>query len=127
VEADRLTMNADIGYLFGSFSPEFDYGAGITVAPSSRVTLAGELVGRRLSAAGHLTEVTAPHPSLTGVETIRLTAVEQATDRVVAVAGLKVNLGSVWLVTANFSHFLTDAGLTTNWIPTVTIEYSFGE
>jgi Co/Zn/Cd efflux system component len=63
---------------------------------------------------------------LIGVETIRLTAVEQATVRVVAVAGLKVNIASVWLVTANLSHFLTDAGLTTNWIPTVTIEYSFG-
>lgn len=126
LEADRLTMNADVGYLFGSSSREFDYGAGVTVAPSSRVTVVGELVGRRLNAAGHLTEVMAPHPRLIGVETIRLTAVEQATDRVVAVAGLKVNIASVWLVTANVSHFLTEAGLTANWIPAVTIEYFFG-
>jgi hypothetical protein len=126
VEADRLTLNADVGYLFGSFSREFDYGAGITVAPSSRVTIVGELVGRRLSAAGHLTEVAAPHPRLIGVETIRLTAIEQATDRVVAVGGMKVNIASAWLITANVSRFLTDAGLTANWIPAVTIEYSFG-
>jgi hypothetical protein len=126
LEAARLTVNADVGYLFGSFSREFDYGAGITAAPSSRVTVVGELVGRRLNAAGHLTDVTAPHPSLTGVETIRLTAIEQATDRLVAVAGLKVNIASVWVVTANVSRFLTDAGLTTNWIPAVAIEYFFG-
>jgi hypothetical protein len=63
---------------------------------------------------------------LIGVETIRLTAIEQATDRVVAVAGLKVNIASVWLVTANVSRFLSEAGLTANWIPAVTIEYFFG-
>jgi hypothetical protein len=126
VEANRVTVNADIGYLFGSFSREFDYGVGVTAAPNSRVTIVGELVGRRLTAAGKLSESTAPHPSLIGVETIRLTAVERATDRVVAIAGMKVNVAASWLIAANVSRFLTDAGLTADWIPAVTIEYSFG-
>lgn len=125
-ESHSLAMNADVGYAFGSPSRELDYGAGITAVPGSRVTVVGELVGRRLSAAGHLTEVTAPHPSLIGVESIRLTAVDQATNRLVLVAGVKINVASTWLVAANVSHFLTDAGLTANWIPAVTIEYSFG-
>lgn len=125
-EATSVTINGDVGYLFGSFSGELDYGAGVTVAPSSRVTIVGELVGRRLSAAGQLTEVTAPHPTLSGVETIRLTAIDEATARVLAVGGIKVNIGSALLVTANVSRFLSDAGLTANWIPAVSIEYYFG-
>jgi hypothetical protein len=120
------SVDLDVGYLLGSFTHELDYGVGVTVAPSGRVTVVGELVGRRLDAAGHLTEVTAPHPTLMGVETIRLTAVEQATNRVVAVGGMKVNVASAWLIAASVSRFLTDAGLTATRIPALTAEYSFG-
>ena len=125
-DGDRVTMNGDIGYVFGSFSDEFDYGLGMTGMPNSRVTIVGELVGRRLSDAARLTEVAAPHPLLAGVETIRLTASPHSTNRVVAVAGIKCNLAAAWLVTANVSHFLSDSGLTPGWVPAVSLEYSFG-
>jgi hypothetical protein len=119
-------VNGDAGYVFGSFSEEFDYGFGLTGIPSARVTIVGELVGRRLGAAGHLTEVAAPHPGLVGVETIRLTASQEATNRVVAVGGIKFNVAAAWLMTANVSRSLTEAGLTAGWVPALSIEYSFG-
>jgi hypothetical protein len=45
---------------------------------------------------------------------------------VVAVAGIKCNVAASWLMTANVSHFLTDAGLTAGWVPAFSLEYSFG-
>jgi len=125
-DGNRVTMNGDAGYVFGSFSEEFDYGMGMTGMPNSRVTIVGELVGRRLADAARLTEIAAPHPRLVGVETIRLTATPHSTNRVIAVAGIKYNVAAAWLMTANVSHFLTDAGLTAGWIPAVSLEYSFG-
>jgi hypothetical protein len=122
----RVALNADAGYVFGSFSDEFDYGLGMTGMPNSRMTLVGEVVGRRLSDATRLTDVAAPHPRLVGVETIRLTATPDSTNRVVAVAGIKYNVAAAWLMTANVSHFLSEAGLTAGWIPAVSLEYSFG-
>jgi hypothetical protein len=67
------------------------------------------------------------HPVLTGVETVRLSAVEQPTNRVVALAGVKWNAAATWLVTANVSRSLTNAGLTARWVSTVGAEYAFGE
>ena len=126
IEGSRASLNGDVGYVFGSFSDEIDYAVGVTASASSRLTVIGELVGRRLSAAGHLTEVTAAHPFLVGIETVRLTAAEQPTQRVVGLGGVKWNVATAWLVSAHLSRFLTDAGLTGNWVPAVSIEYSFG-
>lgn len=126
VEQDRLTLNGEIGYALGGVSKELDYSAGLTAAAGSRLTIVGELVGRRLSAAGHLTEIVAPHPRLVGVETIRLTSVEQGTNRIVVVGGVKWNIASAFLVAANLSRFLTQAGLTARWIPALSVEYTFG-
>ena len=126
LEGDRVTVNGDAGYVFGSFSDEFNYAVGATASASARLTFIGELVGRRLSSAGQLTEVAAPHPVLVGVETIRLTATEKATQRVVALGGVKWNAATAWLITTHVSRFLTDAGLTARWVPTVSLEYSFG-
>ena len=72
-------------------------------------------------------DVVTRHPVLAGVETIRLSAVEQATNRVMAVAGFKWNARATWLITANVSRTLTDAGLTAHWMSTVGAEYVFGE
>ena len=121
-----MAVSGDIGYTFGGFSDELDYNGAITVVGASRLTLVGELAGRRLNSVGRLTETVAPHPRLIGVETVRLTSVEEATNRLIAVGGFKWNLAAAWLVDANVSRPLTTAGLTAGWIPTVSVEYSFG-
>jgi hypothetical protein len=73
-----------------------------------------------------LIDVVTRHPLLAGIETIRLSAVEQATNRVVAVAGLKWNARATWLVTANVARSLTTSGVTARWMSTVGAEYAFG-
>jgi len=125
-EGDRIGLHGDFGYAFGGLTNELDYNGAATVVAVPRVTVVGEIVGRRLNSFGRLTETVTPHPLLVGVDTIRLTGVEQATDRVVAVAGVKWNIASTLLVTANVLWPLTTAGLNASWVPTIAFDYSFG-
>ena len=121
-----MGVHGDVGYTFGGLSDELDYGGALAVVAFPRLTLVGEVVGRRLQSIGQLTETTSAHPRLIGVETIRLTSVAEASDRVVAVAGFKWNLASTWLLSGNVLRPMTTAGLNARWVPTLTFDYSFG-
>ena len=126
VEHGRVSVHSDFGYAFGGLSRELDYAGAVAVAASPRVTLIAELLGRRLESGGRITETVAAHPRLAGVETIRLTGVPEATYRVLAVGGIKWNVAATWLVSASVLRPVTSTGLTTDVIPSVAVEYSFG-
>jgi hypothetical protein len=125
LERDRIAVHGDLGYAIGGLSDELDYGGAITVLGTSRLTLIGEVAGRRLSSAGRLTETTEPHPTLVGVDTIRLTSVEGATGRVVGLIGFKWNIAATLLLSANVMRPLTSAGLNARWMSTFALDYSF--
>lgn len=125
LEQDRVALHGNLGYSFRNPSNELDYGGAITVAGIPRLTLVGEVLGRRLGSFGRLTETIAPHPRLAGIDTIRLTSVPQATNRVIAMAGLKWNITGTLLLTANVMRPMTESGLNARWVPTVTFDYSF--
>ena len=126
-ESGAWGLHGDFGYVFGALSDEFDYGGAVTVAATRRVTLVGEIVGRRLSSFGALTESTSAHPTLTGVETIRLTSAEAPSNRMAIVGGFKWNIAATWLLTANVLRQVTSGGLNADWVPTVTFDYAFGQ
>lgn len=126
VEGGRTGVHGNGGYTFGGVSRELDYGAAATFALSQRLTVAGELVGRRFTSIGRLTETVAANPSLIDVETIRLSSATEPTSRATAVAGAKWNPASAWLVSANLIRPLTNAGLTARWTFTVLVDHSFG-
>jgi hypothetical protein len=125
LEHDRIALHGNLGYSVRNPSNELDYGGAIAVAGIPRLTLVGEVLGRRLGSSGRLTETIAPHPSLVGIDTVRLTSAPQATNRVIAMAGLKWNVVGTLLLTANVMRPLTDSGLNARWVPTVTFDYSF--
>src|SRR5262245_26195040 len=127
MENSHVAVDSNVGYLFGGVSDELDYSAAVTSAGAHRITIVGEIAGRRLNGAGHLIEVISRHPVLAGVETVRLSAVEQATNKVMAVAGFKWNARATWLVTANVARSLTTSGLTSRWMSTIGAEYAFGQ
>jgi hypothetical protein len=126
VEGDRVGFHGEASYALGGVSQAFGYGAAVTVAAAPRFTLVGEFYGRRVDGLGRLTSTTAPHPRLVGVDTIRLTGVEETTHRMVAIGGFKWNVSGTWIITANVLRPLTDVGLNASWVPTVTFDYSFG-
>jgi outer membrane putative beta-barrel porin/alpha-amylase len=126
VEHGRVSAHSEFGYAFGGLSRELDYAGAVAVAASPRVTIIAELLGRRLESGGRITETVAAHPRLAGVETIRLTGTPEATYRALAVGGIKWNVAATWLVSASVLRPVTSTGLTTNVIPSVVVEYSFG-
>jgi hypothetical protein len=125
-EHGRLALHGNFGVVLGGLSREVVYNGAATINGGSRLTIVGELLGRRLSSAGRLTEAVGPHPQLQGIETIRLTAVEQPTSRAVLVAGVKWNIAATWLVSGNMLRPLTSAGVNARWVPSVAVDYSFG-
>ena len=125
LERERMAFHGDAGYVFGGLSSELAYGGAVTGVATSRLTLVGEIVGRRLSSAGRLTDTTEAHPTLVGVETIRLTSAERATNRASALVGFKWNVAATLLLSANVVRPLTSAGLTTKWMSTFSLDYSF--
>jgi hypothetical protein len=125
LERDRIAVHGDIGYSIGGLSNELVYGGAMTVQGTSRLTLVGEITGRRLSSAGRLTETTEPHPGLSGVDTIRLTSVPGAAERVAGVIGFKWNIATTLLLSANVVHPFTSSGLNGGWVSTFGLDYSF--
>jgi hypothetical protein len=123
---DRVGVHGDLGYSFHGVSDELEYAGAVTVVAVPRLTLAGEIYGRRLDGVGRLIETTTPHPRLVGVDTIRLTSVPETTDHIVAIAGFKWNIASNWLLAGNLLRPITSAGLNARWMPTLTFDYSFG-
>jgi hypothetical protein len=124
-EDDRFGVHGEVGYTFRGVSEALAYAGAVTAVAAPRVTLVGELLGRRLRGVGQLVETTLPHPRLAGVDTIRLTSSNETANSLVAVAGFKWNVASTWLLTANVLRPLTDVGLTASWVPSVTFDYWF--
>jgi hypothetical protein len=125
-EGDYVGVHGEVAYSFGGVADTLSYGAAMTWAASPRFTVIGELIGRRIDGVGRLVSTTQPHSRLIGVQTIRLSAIEEITNSVVAVGGFKWNIGGSWLLTANVLQPLTDVGLKANWVPTITFDYAFG-
>ena len=64
-------IHGELGYTFRGVSEALTYAGAVTAVAAPRVTLVGELLGRRLRAVGRLVETTLPHPRLAGVDTIQ--------------------------------------------------------
>lgn len=124
-EDDRFGVHGEVGYTFRGVSEALAYAGAVTAVAAPRVTLVGELLGRRLRGVGRLVETTLPHPRLAGVDTIRLTSSNETANHLVAVAGFKWNVASTWLLTANVLRPITDVGLNASWVPSVTFDYWF--
>jgi hypothetical protein len=126
LENSRLGMHANAGYAFGSDTHEFSLSAAVTYAATPRLTGFGEISSRHFSSIGRLATVTEPHPTLVGVQTLRLTAIDEAATRALTTFGAKWNVTGTWLIGGTILKSLTSAGLNAGWVPTFTVDYSFG-
>lgn len=119
----RVGFHGDLGYSFGGLTRQLDYGGALAIAASPRLTIVGELLGRHLSIGGRLTETTGPHPRLIG-DDIRLRAVPEGTERLLAVGGVKWNLAASLLLNPSVLRPLGNAGLNPQWVGAVALEFS---
>jgi len=125
-ERDWLGVHGSFGYGIGAPAKEVQYAGAVTVAATQRITVIGEYIGRWLSEGGRLTEVVDPHPTLAGVETIRLSAAQESGTRGLVAAGVRWNVGAKWLLSVSVMRAVTTAGLNARWVPAVTFDYSLG-
>ena len=125
-ERDRLGVHGSFGFGVGAPATEVQYAGAVTVAATPRITVIGEYIGRRLSEGGRLIEVVERHPTLAGVETIRLSAAQEPTTRGLIAAGVRWNVGAKWLLSVSLMRAVTTAGLNARWMPAVTFDYSLG-
>ena len=125
-ERSRMAVHGEGGVVLTGPTRYLDYGTAVTIVAGLRWTVATELIGRRFTSGGRLTDVVEPNPRLVGIDTIRLVGAEQATTRLLMVGGVRCNVSGRWLLSLNALRSITSAGLTASWVPTVTLDYSFG-
>jgi hypothetical protein len=126
LESGRVSSHVNAGVSVGGLATELSYGAALGLAASHRVTVIGELVGRLLDSPSGIVPVTAPHPTLLGVETIRLAPDSSRLNMMSVAPGLKWNLSQTWVLAANVSIPLTKDGLTAPFTPFVGLDYAIG-
>ena len=105
---------------------ESRYGTAISFSASPRVTLVAELAGRRIGDLGPLTQSRVRHPTIAGVDTLRLVVAPGSTSTAAIVAGAKWNVGGTWLLAGNVSIPATQRGLRSRFVTTVGLDYAFG-
>ena len=121
-----VTSHFNAGVSRGGVSGGFDYGAALAGSPMARLTIVGELFGHRLSDIGPLEPSVAPHPTIAGVQTLRLVQGLDATNTLLGSVGFKWNVSEGWLLSGNVLVPLNDAGLTPRFVPSVSLEYNIG-
>ena len=126
VEQGRIAAHANSGISIGGLARELTYGGAVALAASSHLSVIGELLGRWIDSPGHIVPVTAAHPGLTGVETIRLTPDASSLHLLTVVPGVKWNLTDTWVLAANVTIPLTTGGLTAPFTPFVGLDYALG-
>jgi hypothetical protein len=126
IESGRFSTHANAGISVGGLARELSYDGAVAMAATSRVTVIGELLGRWIDSPGHIVPVSAPDPSLAGVETTRLLPGASNLNMVTLVPGFKWNLSDTWVLAGNVSIPLTTAGLTAPLTPFVGLDYVLG-
>jgi hypothetical protein len=96
IESGRFSTHGNAGISIGGLARELSYDGAVGISATPRVTVIGELPGRWVTAPVYLVPVSAPDPSLAGVETIRLMPGASSLNMVTLVPGVKCNLSDTW-------------------------------
>jgi hypothetical protein len=124
-EAGTATLYGNLAFGFGGIGREISYSGAVAAAATPRLTLVGEMLARHLSGMQRVVAVTAPHPRIRNVDTVRLMPAGASETSVYLVTGFKWNVAQTWLLHAHVLMPLSDSGLTARVTPTIALDYSF--
>ena len=110
----------------GGLSNELAYRGAVCFSASDRVTLVGELVGRRYGDVGRITEVRVPHATIGNVDTIRLISEDSSLSTAAVVVGAKWNLNGTWILSGHTQLPIADRGLRSGVVTLFGLDYAFG-
>ena len=126
-EQGAMGLHGNLSLGGGGFSNEVAYRGAVTYNASDRLTLVGEFLGRRIGDAGRITAVRAPHPSIAGVETIRLLTEDSSLSTGSMVVGAKWNVTGTWILAGHTQFPVTDRGLRSGLVTLFGLDYAFGQ
>lgn len=125
-EPGRLAAYANAGLTRGGRLDELTYRGAVSFSVSPRLTVLGELLGRRIDGVGRLAQARAPHPTIAGVETLRLITTDASVDITAMTAGVRWNVAGPWLVNAALTLPVVNHGLRSKRTFLVGLDYAFG-
>jgi len=125
VENPRVGVHGNFAIVRGGVSDEYDTSGAVTVAATPRLTIAGELLLRRLTDVREVVAVSAVHPTIGGVDTLRLLPGSAIPTLSNAVTGIKWNAAGSMVITGEVRWRLGNAGLTAPFTPTISVDYLF--
>jgi hypothetical protein len=125
IERGAWGVHGNAGIVKGGASSEWDTAGAVSVALTSRVSASGEVLVRRLLDLERVAFVSAPHPLIAGVDTLRLAPGSSTTVLSNAVTGLKWNVRSTWVVSGQCQWRLGKGGLTAAVAPSLSVDYLF--
>jgi hypothetical protein len=123
-ETGAVGIHANGGIVRGGASDEVIISGAMAAALHPRATLAMEVMRRWVSALRPLDLIGAPHPTVGGVDTFRLTAGPDAAALMTASTGIKWNVTDTVVLSGQLQWALNARGLTAAVTPTVALEYS---
>ena len=124
-ENGPFSLHGNGGLVFGGVSDEVNFSGAAAFAVQPRLTLSGELLVRRVEELGSIELSGNPHPTIAGVETLRLTAGKSGTTVANIIAGAKWNVSGTFVLGGHVSIPLVRRGLTAPITPTLAVEYSW--
>ena len=124
-ENGPVGAHANFSIVRGGVSNEIAGSGALTFAASPTVTIAGEVLFRRLSDVRQMVVVSADHPTSVGVTTSRLAPGLAVPTLSNAVTGVKWNVGGTFVLTGEVLWRLGKAGLSAPFTPTVSLDYLF--
>jgi hypothetical protein len=129
-----VSPHVNVGYTVasGDVKDQFTYAGGIEIAPSPKVTVVADLLGRSVRDALRTIDRSTPHTFREGpgapLETTTLESIgfESGTlNSVLGTAGVKVNAGQRLLISAHLLFPINDAGLRSRVTPVIGFDYAF--
>jgi hypothetical protein len=124
-ETGRVAFSGNAGVVLGGVSNEVLFSGAGSYAASQRVTMTGEMLVRHVSELRNTALVSAPHPTIIGVDTLRLSTTGSGLTLANAVAGIKWNISGTLVLGGHVAFPLMRRGLTAPLTPTLALEYRF--
>ena len=126
LEGPTTAAHANIGIARGGLASEITYGAAVAVAATPVVTIGVEAFGRSVDTPGDIVTMAQPHPSLAGVETLRLLPGTRRLTTLAVAPGIRWNVTDTWVLVGTVGLPLLRGGLRAPLLPFAGLEYSMG-
>src|SRR5207237_778811 len=111
-EPGAFGVHGNAGIVRGGISDEETFAGAGSYAVNPRVTVSGEVLVRRVAELREIGFLREPHPTIAGVDTIRLSAIgDSGTTIANAIAGIKWNVGTTLVVGGHVAIPLRNRGL----------------